>query len=86
MPVSVLGSGAGAEALGPLEIILRPEADPDAYGYANKERCEELVDYVYRDDSDPQVAQAQRTALAAWRALGCCDAGRVDLRRHGLLS
>ena len=78
--VSILGRAARAEALGTLEIALRPGAEPDAYGYANKERCEELVDYIYRDDSDPQVAQAERTALAAWRVLGCCDAGRVDLR------
>lgn len=78
--VSILGSGAEAEALGTLEIVLRPEADPGVYGYANKERCEELVDYLHRDESDKQVAQAQRTAVAAWRALGCRDAGRVDLR------
>lgn len=64
--VSLLGSGAEAEALGTLEIVSRAEAQP--------------ADYVPRSDSDPQVAQAQRTALAAWRALGGRDAGRVDLR------
>lgn len=81
--VSVIGNGQRAEALGTLEIVLRAGADPDVYGYANKERCEEVVDYQFRDGSEAVVAQAQRTALAAWRAVGCRDAGRVDLRCDG---
>lgn len=30
--------------------------------------------------AEPQVHSACQLALAAWKALGCCDAGRVDTR------
>lgn len=82
--VGLLGTGAEAEVLGTLEIILRPGAEAVAYSYANKERCEELVEYrLVRPEDDPPVAEAERIALAAWRVLGCRDAGRIDLRCDG---
>lgn len=82
--VGLLGTGDEAEVLGALEIILRPGAEAGAYSYANKERCEELVEYrLVRPEDDPPVAEAERIALAAWRVLGCRDAGRIDLRCDG---
>ena len=78
--VGLLGTGAGAEVLGTLEIVLRAGAEPGAYSYVNKERCEELVEYRLVRPSDPQVRAAEQIALAAWKALNCRDAGRVDLR------
>lgn len=78
--VGLLGTGPRATVLGTLEIILRGGAEPDVYSYVNKERCEELVEYRLVRADDPQVRMAEQTALAAWRALGGRDGGRLDLR------
>jgi D-alanine-D-alanine ligase len=79
--VGVLGTGGEARCLGTLEIVLRGGAEPGVYSYQNKERCEEFVEYrLVHAAEDEQVRRAERVALAAWRALGGRDAGRIDLR------
>jgi D-alanine-D-alanine ligase len=79
--VGILGEGADAEVVGTLEVILGGSAEPDVYSYVNKEQCEELVDFpLVLASEDPQVAEAERVALAAWGAVGGRDAGRLDLR------
>lgn len=85
--VSLLGTGAAASVLGTLEIVLLGTAEPDVYSYVNKEQCESRVEYRLVDpELDPEVARAEKEALAAWRALDCRDAGRIDLRSdiHGV--
>ncbi len=78
LTVGIVGTGREAEAIGALEIILLDKAQAHAYSYQNKEYCEELVKYVLVEDGLAREAQA--LALAAWRGLGCRDAGRVDVR------
>ncbi|UCD35917.1 MAG: hypothetical protein JSU90_03545 [Nitrospiraceae bacterium] len=77
--VGITGTGRSARVLGMLEITLGNKAEPLVYSYLNKEHFEDRVRY----DLVPEgtlLAEASAVALRAYRALGCRDAGRVDLK------
>jgi len=76
--VGILGNGRNASAIGVMEVFLNQSAEPGAYSYVNKEKCEELVEY--RLATDREARKAAKVALDVWRELGGLDAGRVDLK------
>jgi D-alanine-D-alanine ligase len=76
--VGITGTGDAATALGVMEIHLHHEKEMAAYSRDNKLFYESRVSYSLLDDE--KRAEAIDVALAAWRTLGCRDAGRVDLR------
>lgn len=79
--VGLIGTGEHAHAIGTLEIELRDVAEPDVYSYANKEESDDRCDIRrVRAADDSAVATAEQISLAAWRAIGGRDAGRIDLR------
>ena len=77
--VGILGTGNAARALATLEVVLRERADAAVYSYRNKAEWRDLVEYRLLEPG-ALCAEVEDVALATWRALGCRDAGRVDVR------
>jgi len=75
--VGIIGGGRTAECIGVMEVRLGAEAEPGLYSYENKKH-DEWTSYHLVDD--PAALATGEVALAAWRAIGGRDAGRVDIR------
>jgi len=80
--VGLVGNGEEARVIAVLEVRLLAGAEGvgegGVYSYANKEQCESCCAYRLADDAEAKRAAAH--ALAAYRALGCRDAARLDFR------
>ena len=76
--VGLVGTGKEARVLGIMEILLREGAEKDAYTFDNKENFQGRVNYEAVGGKEAELCA--EVALKAWRALGCRDGGRLDLR------
>jgi len=74
----IVGTGASAEVVGTMEVIMRESAEPHAYTYVNKEDCDQRI--LYQLVRGAEARACAELSLRAWRALGCRDSGRVDMR------
>jgi D-alanine-D-alanine ligase len=79
--VGIVGTGADARSIGTMEVVLKEKAEANVYSYTNKEFCEELVEY--RLVKGPIADECAALSVKAWRALGCRDGGRIDVRCDG---
>jgi D-alanine-D-alanine ligase len=73
--VAVLGTGERARPIGTVEILSSSGETLPLYGFEEKERCEEMIEY--RRVSEPAL---ERLALITHRVLRCRDASRIDIR------
>ena len=79
--VSLLGTGNSAKVLGSLQVNWSNPADGGFYTVSNKnEEGNDHLDQFVDAHNNPEVQAAEDLALRAWRALECCDVGRVDVR------
>ncbi|TWU71208.1 hypothetical protein ED733_002793 [Metarhizium rileyi] len=86
--VSILGTRSAGRVIGIREHIWQQQPDGDACqathefaGWNSKLSEGNLLRYNDSHDmNDPHVKAACQVALDTWAALGCLDAGRVDIR------
>jgi len=76
--VGIVGNNSEARVVGVLEMSFRNGTDGD-YTALNKAEYLTRVDY-HLLDGEPLGARSRQVALAVYRALGCRDAARIDLR------
>lgn len=77
--VGIVGTGDDAEVIGVMEVLLHEGAEQEGYSYKNKKDWIGKISYRLADGAFGE--EAKQLALAAWKGLGCRDAGRIDLRQ-----
>jgi D-alanine-D-alanine ligase len=76
--VGIVGNGEAARVIAVLEVAVSPVLDSGVYSLANKELCEQYVQYRLAEDDEARLAGER--ALASYHALQCRDAARIDMR------
>ena len=75
----IVGTDGDARCIGVMEVLFKKDHTGDAiYSYANKANYEKVIEY--RIPEIEVVEECACFALKAWKALGCRDGGRIDIR------
>jgi D-alanine-D-alanine ligase len=75
----IIGTGEDSRCVGAMEVLLRKCPDEELiYSYYNKSNYEQIIDYHIPEKE--VLSACSELALAAWKGLGCRDAGRIDMR------
>lgn len=76
--VGILGSGEESFTVGAMEVLFRSTAKESVYSYDLKTNYEQYIDYALPESE--VMGPCCEMALKAWKALGCRDGGRIDVR------
>ena len=76
--VGVVGTGMEARVVGVMEIVITEKAKESTYSYHTKENWRGIVEYPMATGDVEKMCSD--VALNAWRAIGCRDGGRIDLK------
>jgi len=76
--VGVVGTGIEARVVGVMEIVITEKAKESTYSYHTKENWRGIVEYPMATGDVEKMCSD--VALNAWRAIGCRDGGRIDLK------
>lgn len=77
--VGMVGTAWSARVLGVMEVKFGSRADGAIYTYDNKANWRDRIEYSVPEEPE-LVCSVEDCALRAWRALGCRDGGRIDIR------
>jgi D-alanine-D-alanine ligase len=78
LTVGIVGSADQARVIAVMETFYEADAEAGGQSLYNKENWKKTLSYAVIEDETGKAAAD--IALRSWRALGCLDGGRVDLR------